>query len=182
MVLAVSCLVLGFVAGWALRGGEDSPIVIPAAAETTRTVTVEASPVAPPEETADTSVETAPDPTSTAPDTATAVEPPAPAPAPAPAAADIKVSVLNGSGVTGLAGQTATKIEGLGYTGVTPGNAGGTVTGPSIVYYRPDNEPAARKVAADLGYALTQVRALTDAALVSEAPADATVIVVLGPG
>jgi hypothetical protein len=89
--------------------------------------------------------------------------------------------VLNGSGVTGLAGQTATRAESLGYTGVSAGNAAPR-TGPSVVYFRPGGQLAARRVAQDLGYALTQAQPLADEALVSEAPADAQVILVLGPG
>lgn len=173
VVLAASCLVLGFVAGWALRGGEESPIVIPqAAAEPTQT-TREENPPAPPPAATDT--------TATAPQTTTEVEPPPPPPPTLPEAATIKVAVLNGSGVTGLAGRTATQIEGLGYSGVTPGNTTGQ-TGPTIVYYRPEQELAARKVAQDLGYGLSQVKELTAAVPAGEAPADAQVIVVLGPG
>lgn len=186
LVLAVSCLILGFVAGWALRGGEDSPIIIPAAAsEPTPTVTVE-TPQPPPETTTDTQTSTDPfgedttGTTATGPSTTTVTEPPAPEPTlPEPSA--IQAAVLNGSGVTGLAGQTATKLEGLGYTGVTPGNTAAQ-TGPTIVYFRPGGENAALKVAQDLGYGRAQVKALTDPALATEAPATAQVIVVLGPG
>jgi hypothetical protein len=51
-----------------------------------------------------------------------------------------------------------------------------------VVYFRPGGQLAARRVAQDLGYALTQTQPLADEALVSEAPADAQVILVLGPG
>lgn len=186
VVLAASCLVLGFVAGWALRGGEDSPIIIPAAAsDPTPTVTV-GTPQPAPETTTDTQTgtgtldDTPTDTTATGPSTATVTEPPAPEPTlPEPSA--IQAAVLNGSGVTGLAGQTATKMEGLGYTGVTPGNTAAQ-TGPTIVYFRSGGENAGLRVAQDLGYGRAQVKALTDAALVAEAPATAQVIVVLGPG
>jgi hypothetical protein len=182
LVLAVSCLVLGFVAGWALRGGEDSPIIIPAAAsEPTPTATVEApQPAPPPAASTDIETTSATDTTATGPSTVTETEPPAPEPTlPEPSA--IQAAVLNGSGVTGLAGETTTKMEGLGYTGVTPGNTAAQ-TGPTIVYFRPGGDNAARKVAQDLGYGLAQVKPLTNAALVAEAPATAQVIVVLGPG
>lgn len=174
VVLAASCLILGFVAGWALRGGEDSPIIIPAAASEPATTTAERpTTTAPATETATTST------TPTAPQTVTEVEPSPPAEPSLPDPADIPVAVLNGSGVTGLAGETAKQIEGLGYTGVTAGNTT-TQTGSPIIYYRTGGDLAARRLAQDLGYALTQVKPLSDAALVSEAPATAQVILVLG--
>jgi len=170
IVLAASCLVLGFVAGWSLRGGEDNPIVIPEARVGTTTAP----------ETPTTSTTPAAS-TTTGPSTVTEVEPPPPPPPALPEPAQIRLAVLNGSGVTGLAGQTATRAEGLGYTGVTAGNAA-PQSGPSVVYYRSGAQLAARRVAQDLGYAATQARPLADEALVAEAPADAQVIVVLGPG
>ena len=53
-----------------------------------------------------------------------------PAPSASPAAveikrADLKVQVLNGSGVVGAAGKAKTFLEGLGYTDVKTGNADG---------------------------------------------------------
>lgn len=175
VVLAASCLILGFVAGWALRGGEDSPIIIPAAASEPATTTAERpTTTAPATDTATTAT------TPTVPQTVTEVEPAAAAEPSLPDPADIPVAVLNGSGVTGLAGETAKRIEGLGYTGVTAGNAAATQAGPSIIYHRPGGDLAARRLAQDLGYALTQVKPLADAALVSEAPATAQVILVLG--
>ena len=168
VVLAVSCLILGFVAGWALHGGEDSPIIIPAAAPEP-TPTTAGSPT--------TATTTAPAP----PQTVTEADPPPPAEPSLPDPADISVAVLNGSGVTGLAGDTAKRIEGFGYTGVTSGNAAAQA-GSSLIYYRPGGDLAARRLAQDLGYSLTQVKPLSDAATVSEAPATAQVILVLGPG
>lgn len=176
VVLAASCLILGFVAGWALRGGEDSPIIIPAAASEPTTTTAERpTTTAPATETATAAT------TPTAPQTVTQVEPLPPAEPSLPDPADIPVAVLNGSGVTGLAADTARRIEGLGYRGVTPGNTTAQ-TGPALIYFRPGGDLAARRLAQDLGYSLTQVKPLSDAALVSEAPATAQVILVLGPG
>jgi LytR cell envelope-related transcriptional attenuator len=178
VVLAVSCLVLGFVAGWALRGGDDGAIIIPAAPEAT--ITAESPPpAAATTETTGTTATTAT--TDTAPPAVTVPDPAPPPPPALPEASAVTVAVLNGSGVTGLAGETATKLEGVGYTGVTPGNTAGQI-GPTIVYYRPGEELAARKVAQDLGFGAAAVRPLTDAVPVTEAPAAAQVIVVLGPG
>jgi hypothetical protein len=152
VVLAASCLVLGFVGGWMLRGGEDDPIVLPAVGETTPATTTvpsrEPTPQRPPQ------------------------------PLPEPSA--IRLAVLNGSGVNGLAGRTAAQAQGFGYPDVAVGNAP-LRSGPSVVYFRPGARPAAQRVARDLG--VSHVLALPDdAALVAAAPADAQVILVLGPG
>ncbi|MEW6583408.1 MAG: LytR C-terminal domain-containing protein, partial [Actinomycetota bacterium] len=166
VVLAVSCLVIGFVGGWALRGGESDPIVLPPAAETPAATTTETSTTST---------------TGTNPVTVTESTPPPP-PAPTlPDPAEVILAVLNGSGVTGLAGQTAERATSLGYPGVTAGNAPAQ-TGPTVVYFRDGQRLAARRVAQDLGYGAGQVRALpADASLAAEAPATAQVIVVLGP-
>ena len=63
-------------------------------------------------------------------------------PAAPPDRADISLAVLNGTNTAGLRGQTAGQAEGLGYAGVTPGNAP-TTTGPTIVYFRPGQRAAA---------------------------------------
>ncbi|KKU02627.1 MAG: hypothetical protein UX99_C0007G0041 [Candidatus Amesbacteria bacterium GW2011_GWB1_47_26] len=59
----------------------------------------------------------------------TVVQTEGPAPSPSPAAdvkkADLKVQVLNGSGVAGAAAKAKTFLEGLGYVDVVAGNADG---------------------------------------------------------
>ena len=150
VVLAASCLILGFVGGWVLRGGDDDPIVLPAAGVTTPSATT-----GPHRE-------------------------PTPPPQPLPEPSGIRLAVLNGSGVSGLAGRTAAQAQGLGYPEVAVGNAPPR-SGPSVVYFRPGARPAAQRAARDLG--ISRVLALPDdAALAAEAPADAQVILVLGPG
>lgn len=159
VILAVSCLVIGFVGGWALRGGESDPVVLPPAAGGTATT---GAPPPPP--------------------TVTQAQPPAPPPPTLPAPSAVKLAVLNGTSVQGLAGSTADRATGVGYAGVTAGNAP-TQSGPTVVYFRPGQRLAARRVAQDLGYGAAQVKPLpADASSVSAAPADAQVIVVLGPG
>lgn len=158
VALVVSCLVIGFVGGWILRGDEG-------------TVTV----LAPSGSTADAGDDAAAGGSTTAPATTTA-----PRPTPPPARPDIALAVLNGTSEAGLAGRTADQAESLGYVGVTAGNAPGQ-SGPSVVYFRSGQRPAARRVARDLQIAA--VRALPGGgALGDEVPEDAEVIVVLGPG
>jgi hypothetical protein len=160
VALVVSCLVIGFVGGWLLRGDEGAVTVL--------------APTAPIDTGATGSVTTGG--ASTAPPVSTT---PA-APAPPPDRADISLIVLNGTTVAGLAGQTAAEAESLGYTGVTSGNAPATA-GPSIAYFGPGQRPAARRVAQDLQ--VDRVEALpASGALADAAPDDVDVALVLGPG
>ncbi|OGV97358.1 hypothetical protein A2W24_06535 [Microgenomates group bacterium RBG_16_45_19] len=64
-----------------------------------------------------------------------------PAPTPSPAAADksaITLEVFNGSGVSGLAGKSATTLEGLGYTIFSTGNADASDYATTEIYTNPD--------------------------------------------
>jgi hypothetical protein len=182
VALVVSCLIIGFVGGWILRG-DDGPVTVLAptpegdqaqvpvvttgggggggGTSTTGTATTGTG----------TSGGTA-----TAPSTSTAAQEPA---AP-PDRADISVAVLNGTTTSGLAAQTAGEAEGLGYTGVTAGNAP-TSTDPTIVYFRPGQRAAAQRVARDLQVSAVQ-QLPTSGALAQAAPDGAEVVVVLGPG
>jgi hypothetical protein len=183
VLLVVSCLVIGFVAGWILRG-DDGPVTVLAptpegeqaevpvittpgggrgtgtsggGTSTTGTGTTGGTPTAPPA-------------TTTA-----AEEPTAP-----PDRADIALAVLNGTSTTGLAAQTAGEAEGLGYVGVTAGNAP-TSTSPTIVYFRPGQRAAAQRVARDLQVSAVQ-QLPASGALAGAAPDEAEVVLVLGPG
>lgn len=120
IVLAVSCLILGFVGGWALAtvGGDE---------------------VALPDANVDVTVE------QPAPRTTTV----APKEAAPPARSAVVVKVLNGTSRAGLAATTATTLTGLGYTKVTAGNTT-SQTGPTVVYYRKGAKPAADQLAKDL--------------------------------
>ena len=120
IVLAVSCLILGFVGGWSLANVGGSDVTLP---DANVDVTVEQP----------------------APKTTT-VEPKVVEPPPRDVVA---VSVLNGTTRAGLAATTATQLKGLGYTKVTSGNTS-TQNGPTTVYYRKGARPAADQLAKDL--------------------------------
>lgn len=158
VALVVSCLVIGFVAGWVLRGDEGTVTVLP--------------PTQPDGTAAGGGAATI----GTAPATTTAPEPPPPP----PARGDIELAVLNGTAEAGLAAATAGQAESLGYIGVTTGNAP-SQSGPDVVYFRSGQRPAAQRVSRDLQ--ITAVRPLpAGSALGDEVPDDADVVVVLGPG
>jgi hypothetical protein len=159
LILAISCLVLGFVGGWVARGGEENPVTLPEAGGEPIVTT----PVQPP------------------PPAVTETEPLPPAPPPLPERSEVALAVLNGTTQQGLAAQTATRAQGLGYTGATPGNAPAQA-GPTVVYFRAGNEQIALRVAQDLGLSSAQVQAFPEDGAFSEAPAGAQVVVVLGPG
>lgn len=120
VVLAVSCLVLGFVGGWALAnvGGDelslpDANVDVTVEQPAPKTNTLEAqTPVAPARDT-------------------------------------IAVSVLNGTTRPGFAATTAETLKSRGYTKVTSGNTA-TQTGPTVVYYREGAQAAAEQLVADL--------------------------------
>lgn len=156
--LVASCLVIGFVGGWVVRG-DDGPVTVlapaaPGAAGGGATTSGGAT---------------------TAPGT-TAEEPP---PAP-PERSAIALAVLNGTDVSGLAGDTAAEAESLGYTGVVAGNAP-TSSEPSVAYFRAGRRTAAERVAADLQ--VERVEPLpASGALADAAPDEAEVVLVLGPG
>ena len=59
---------------------------------------------------------------------------------------DVELVVLNGSGVDGLAGQTAAALEERGFTVIDVGNA--SASSVTVVKYPPGQEAAARTVAA----------------------------------
>lgn len=98
---------------------------------------------------------------------------------PAPAdRAGIRLAVLNGAGVSGIAHRIAAKAQQIGYTKVSAGDAP-RQSGASTVYFRPRAAAAAAQVAKDLDIA--QPRPLpSGGALATAAPPPAQVIVVLG--
>ncbi|MGA5820249.1 LCP family protein [Kitasatospora sp. NPDC094028] len=85
---------------------------------------------------------------SAAPTTPAAPASPSPA-APADAkAAEVKVTVLNGTGTTGLGGKAAETLKGAGYTSVTVGNAsGGKTHATTLVEYGTGEKSAAEGIA-----------------------------------
>lgn len=72
------------------------------------------------------------------------------------------VAVKNGAGITGLAAKAATKLEGDGFTQVTPGDYTGTKLADSVVYYVDSKDEAtAKAVGSTLGISdVEQVSAL----------------------
>ena len=149
---------LGFAAGWILRGDGGEATVLPAAGATER-------PDAPKSAAGATTPEVARD--------------ARPAAAPARPRSETTVAVLNGAGVTGLAGSTATVLDGSGYAvGVV---ADGPVRdGPTIVYYAAGFAAEARRLRADLG-ASPPPAPLPDGPA-RDAAGDAGLVVLLGAG
>jgi hypothetical protein len=166
LVLAASCLVLGFVGGWVIRGDGGKSVVLPSPTATATAPTATA-------------------PTATGPTGRTSTAPP-PA-APAVQRSNVTLAVLNGSSVTGLAARTEARAKSLGYAGanLVVGNAP-TQTGPSTAYYRPGGKAAARLVATDLlKPAARRIAPLpNDGALTAQTPeaAASEVVLVLGAG
>jgi len=162
--LVVACLIIGFVGGWVLRGDDGPTTVLEANTPGSGSGSGAAA-------------GTTTKGTTTAPAGTTAAE----APAAPPDRADVGLAVLNGTDTAGLAGDTAAQAESFGYEGVTAGNAPPGTTGPSVVYFRAGERPAAERVATDLEF--DQVRQLPGSGPLSEAaPEGAQVVVVLGPG
>lgn len=159
VALVLSCLVIGFVVGWILRGDEGDVTVLPPVAS------------------ADGPTATTPEtPAATAGITVTAPE----EPPPPPDRADISLVVLNATDQTGLAAQIAGEAEALGYEGVTASNAPSS-SDPTTAYFRPDQRPAAARVARDLS--IGRIQPLPAAGALADASPDGTdVTVVLGPG
>ncbi len=161
VVLVASCLIIGFVGGWILRGDDGPVTVLPPSATQdpgqTGSVTAGA---------------TTGGGATTAPATTAPAEPTAP-----PDRADISLAVLNGTTRAGYAADVSGQAEGLGYVGVVAGNAPATTS--SAVYFRSGQRAAAERVAKDLQ--VDAVRALPGSgALATAAPAGAEVILVLG--
>jgi hypothetical protein len=155
-VLTLSCLVIGFVLGYMFADDGGPATVV--AGGTTATE-------------AETPTETA-----SAGTTVTAEEEPPP---PEPEA--VAVTVLNGTGVTGLAARTAEQLAGLGYADVAAGNAP-AVSGPSTVYYRDGAEAAAERLAEDAGAAGGAAPLPASGELPDAVPAESQLVLVLGPG
>jgi hypothetical protein len=163
VALILSALVLGFVGGWVLRGDDGTVTVL----ETGAPATTEAAAPDAPESTTG---------TAPAPPATTAEAPPP------PERSAIALVVLNTTDTAGLAGDTASEAESIGYVGVVAGNAP-SGTDPSTVYHAAGQEAAARRVSRDLQIAnvapLPGAGPIVDAA--RQANPDAIVVVVLGP-
>lgn len=151
--IALACLVGGFIGGWFLRGGNDGAVTLPPVSEPVSTTA------------ATTAV-------------STATTPPAPPELPEPAT--ISLAVLNGTTISGFAAKTAGRAQTLGYRNPSAGNTP-TTQDPTTAYFRPGKQPAAQRVAKDLG--VTAVKPLpTSGPVATSAPAGADVVLVLGSG
>ncbi len=161
MVLGMSCLVLGFVGGWVLKGGGGNRNNLPElSSEYLKAVTTP-----PPSKTVTGDGQT----TDTQTDVALA----------APDRSQVTVAILNATAVTGLAATKATQIRALGYETVSTGNAP-TAEGVSVVYFRTSRRSSAEQAARDLGIAqVTPLPAAGPIASAAEQSQSAHVIVVL---
>ena len=172
VLLAVSCIVIGFVIGWFARG-DGGGVVLPTVAEAVQTTaTVASVDTTGTSTTFDTTGTTATtDTTGTTGGTVTG----------APARDQINLVILNGTETAGLAGKTQTQAESIGYTTVGVDDAPETQA-TTVAYYRTGEQAAAQQVAADLG-AQTE-EALTDGSPIESAAVtvqpDVDVVLVLG--
>lgn len=136
MVVSISAVALGGLAFVATQGDDGDAQTAQVAAEATSTATATPSP-------------------SDAPSTAPEVEvSPAVTPTAAPTVdkAKANVVVFNNSNIKGLAGKTATRAQGAGWTVIGSDNWYGSVDA-STVYYGDKLKPAALLLAKDLGIA-----------------------------
>lgn len=162
LILGMSCLVLGFVGGWVLKGGGGNRNNLPELSSEYRKVITTPPP-------ARTTTSDGQETTSTQTDAAL----------PAPDRSQVVMAILNATSVTGLAANKATQIRALGYETVSTGNADPS-PGASVVYFRPSRRSSAEQAAKDFGIA--QVTALPASGDVATAAAKfqaAHVIVVL---
>ncbi len=141
VLLAVACIVIGFVVGWFARG-DGGGVVLPTVADAVQTTAT----VAPVDTTGtsttfDTTGTTAT--TGTTGTTGSTVTG-------APARDQINLVVLNGTQTSGLASKTQAQAESIGYVNVGKGDAPETQA-TTVAYYRTGEDAAAQQVAADLG-------------------------------
>lgn len=85
----------------------------------------------------------------------------------------LRVEVLNGAGVSGLAREVTERLRALGYDVVYYGNAGSLTRDSSVVLDRAGDPVASARVAEDLG--IPRIEAAADTTLYLEAT------VILGP-
>lgn len=93
--------------------------------------------------------------------------------------AEVRVQVLNSTGPSGSAGNASTRLSTNGYVALDPTNATDRAAAASAVFAQPGYEADAAQIAAILG--LTAAPQAMPATPPAPAPADANVVVVLGP-
>jgi len=176
VLLAVSCIIIGFVIGWFARGDGGGVTLPPVgtAVETTATVpatdTVAVDTTGTIDTTATTATVSTTDTTGTTGATVSG----------APARDQIKLVVLNGTETAGLAAKTQAQAQAIGYMNVGKGNS--PVQPTTIAYYRTGEDAAAKQVAADLGAQSEQplvAGSTIESAAVTVEP-DVDVVLVLG--
>ncbi len=138
VLLAVACIIIGFVVGWFARG-DGGGVVLPTVADAVQT-TATVSSVDTTATFGTTGTTATTDTTGT---TGSSVSG-------APARDQINLVILNGTTTSGLAGTTQTQAESIGYTTVGKGDAPSTQP-TTVAYYRTGEDAAAQQVAADLG-------------------------------
>ncbi len=166
VLLAVSCIVIGFVVGWFARG-DGGGVVLPTVADAVeQTLSIQTTDTVGTSTTVDTTGTT-----DTSGSTVTSQPP----------RAQINLVILNGTETTGLAAKTQTQAESIGYMTVGIGDAPETQA-TTVAYYRPGQEAAAQQVAADLG-AQTEELLVAGSGIESEAitvQPNVDVVLVLG--
>ncbi|MDH3225499.1 MAG: LytR C-terminal domain-containing protein [Thermoleophilia bacterium] len=151
--MALAALVVGFAAGWLLRGDGGQATVLRAA---------EAAPLA------DEAAAPAPEPEQTA--SAATARP----------RSEVDVAVLNGVGVAGLAGEAADGLRSSGYR-IVQVDDGPARDGPTQVYFVAGLKPEAERLRRDLGIG-SAVTALPDGQVRDIVPEAAQLVVLLGAG
>ena len=158
VAVALGALLLGFAAGWILRGDGGEATVLRAASDEQLSPAKENS--AP--------VEPVVDPSPTI------------SPATARPRSEVDITVLNGSGADGLAGQVSEQLLDTGYRSAAADN-GPTTPGPSVVYFTSGNRPEAARLRRDMQLS-APVQPLADGPIRDIAPEKTQLVVLLGSG
>ena len=178
VLLAVACIVIGFVIGWFARG-DGGGVVLPTVADAVQTTAT----IATTSTTATTATTGTTDTTGTTgtTDTTGTTGTTGATVAGAPARDQINLVILNGTETPGLAAKTQAQAESIGYANVGVGDAPATQAN-TVAYYRTGEDAAAQQVAADLGAqteeALTAGSGVESAAVTVQPDVD--VVLVLG--
>ncbi len=147
VLLAVSCIVIGFVIGWFARGDGGGVILPPVGSAIQTTATVPATDTT--AITMDTTATTGTSTTGTSTIGTSTTDTTGSTVSGAPARGQINLVVLNGTKTTGLAAKTQAQAQVIGYMNVGKGDS--PVQSTTVAYYRTGQDAAAQQVAADLG-------------------------------
>ena len=173
VLLAVSCIIIGFVIGWFARGDGGGVTLPPVGTAVETTATVPATDTVAVDTTGTIDTTATVSTTDTTGTTGATVSG-------APARDQIKLVVLNGTETAGLAAKTQAQAQAIGYMNVGKGNS--PVQPTTIAYYRTGEDAAAKQVAADLGAQSEQplvAGSTIESAAVTVEP-DVDVVLVLG--